>query len=152
MSRKQCKRRHYPMMNPISMAMEGAAITPDAALNKLQLRELASLDALANGKGGIQEWRDLADLSNLCETMANSGIGPEALPDVEKLEAALIKAARGYEATKVMALSAQGISAARHIIEWHSLQRRSVARSVYEQQIQKTVNRIRSGAPEVIAL
>ena len=54
MSRKQCRRKHYPMMNTISMAIEGAAITPDAALNKLQLRELASLDALARAKAGFR--------------------------------------------------------------------------------------------------
>lgn len=150
--RKTTKRKHYGLCNPVTYAIAGACITPDDALNKLLLRELASLDAISKGHGGIQEWRDLADVLNLCETMANSGIGPEALPDCELLEQDLIQAARRYESTKAMGLTAQGLQAARQVIEWHSLQRKSVDRSEYERMIKKTRDRIRSGAAEVIAL
>lgn len=150
--RKATKRQHYHLRDPISHAILGACITPDEALNKLLVRELASLDAMSKGMGGIQEWRDLADICNLCETMANSGIGPEALPDCAKLQADLILAARRYEETKAMGLTAQGLQAAREVIDWHSLQRKSVARSVYEAMIKRTRDRIKSGAAEVIAL
>lgn len=152
MSRKVTRRKHYALVNPILMAVRGACITPNEALNSLKLRELASLDAMSKGKGDIQSWRDLADLVNLTETMAKNGIGPEALPDCTKLQDDLILAARRYEATKAMGLTAQGITAAREVIDWHDLQRRSVARADYEKAIRKTRDRIRSGAVEVVAL
>lgn len=150
--KKRTRRKHYNLVNPLQYAISGACITDQAALDKLLMRELASLDAISKGKGGIQEWRDLADVLNLCQTMANSGIGPEALPDCEKLEQDLILSAQRYEETKAMGLTAQGLKAAREVIDWHTLQRKSVARSVYEAMIKRTRDRIKSGAAEVIAL
>lgn len=152
MTRKTTKRKHWNLVNPIGHAIHGCRITPDAALDRLRLRELASLEVMSKGRGTIQEWRDLADVCNLAETMGKSGIGPEALPDCQRLQEDLIRAAQRYESTRAMGLTAQGIQAAREVIEWHDLQRRSVARSVYESMIKRTANRIRSGAPEVVAI
>ena len=38
MSRKQCRRRHYALMNPISMSIAGAAITTERDLVKTSNR------------------------------------------------------------------------------------------------------------------
>lgn len=45
MTRKHCRRKVYPLVNPIARAMEGAAITPDNLLDKLRLQELSAIDA-----------------------------------------------------------------------------------------------------------
>jgi hypothetical protein len=49
-----------------------------------------------------------------------------------------------------MGLDGAGIQALREVYEWHDLQRTSVARSIYEQMIEKTRNRIKSKANEVV--
>ena len=46
--RKQCRRRHYALTNPIALAIAGACVTDDGRLDKLQLRELSAIDAFAN--------------------------------------------------------------------------------------------------------
>lgn len=50
MTRKHCRRKVYPLVNPIARAMEGAAITPDNLLDKLRLQELSAIDAFTRGK------------------------------------------------------------------------------------------------------
>ena len=49
MSRKQCKRKHYALMDPITLAIAGAAIPDAALLDKLRVLELAALQAWADG-------------------------------------------------------------------------------------------------------
>ena len=94
----------------------------------------------------------LVDMMNICETFGNNGIGAEALPDCEKAQQSLYNAAKRYETTKRMGLDGVGIQALREVHEWHDLQRTSVARSVYEQMIEKTRNRIKSRATEVVEI
>lgn len=79
MSRKRTVRRVWRMVNPIAHAIQGAAITPRSELDKLLARELASLDDLTHGRGGLQQWNDMAHVVNLCESLALNGVGPEAL-------------------------------------------------------------------------
>lgn len=152
MSRKRTIRRHWALLNPIQHAIEGCAITPDAALSNLKLRELSSLDAMVHGRGGLQEWSDISAAMNLCETMARGGVGPEALPYCQTVEKDLIAAARRYESTGAMGLTATGIEATRAMLEYHDLQRKSISRGEYERFIQTTANRIRSHAPEVMEI
>jgi hypothetical protein len=87
----------------------------------------------------------MAALNNLTETLAGMYIGPEALPDCKTAEKALIEAAERFELTGSMGLSGVGLQAVRAVIEWHDLQRSSVARSVYERAIKLTSARIKSG-------
>jgi hypothetical protein len=124
-------------------------VTPDYKLNQLHIRELAALEAMAKGKAGVQEWSDLTSVMNLCEGMANNGVGAEALPDCDTLSHELKAAARRFEATRKMGLTATGLQAARDVIEWHDLQRRSITLAEYEQHIDRTTKRIKSKAPEV---
>ena len=130
----------------------GAGITQPELLDKLRLRELAALEAMAKGLGTKVEWQELADMLNICEVMAMEGIGPEALPYCKEAQDALVEAARRYEATKRMGLSGPGIQALREVYEYHDLQRSSVARGLYEQMIVKTRQRINSKAKEVLEL
>ena len=141
------------MIDPLRHAILGAGITQPHLLDKLRLRELAAIEAMSKGMGTIVEWQELADMMNICEVMASvGGIGPEALPHCQQAQEALEEAARRYEKTKRMGLSGIGLTAIKEVYEYHDLQRSSVPRSVYEQMIVKTRNRIRSKAKEVVEI
>ena len=150
--RKKTTRKRWKLINTITHAIVGAAITHPELLDKLRLRELAALEAMSKGQGTRVEWQELADMLNICEVMALEGIGPEALPYCKEAQEALVEAARRYETTKRMGLSGLGIQALREVYEYHDLQRSSVARAVYEQMIVKTRHRLNSKAKEVYEL
>ena len=150
--RKYTKRKHYALLNPIRHALLGAGITQDYLLNKLRLTELSALDAMAKGKGTLQDWRELTDMMNISEVMAMQGIGAEVLPHCKQAQEALEQAALRYQSTMRMGLSGTGINALREVFEYHDLQRRSIARSVYEKMIIKTRQRIQSKAKEVVEI
>lgn len=132
-------------MNPIQMAIEGAAITPRHDLDRLLARELGSLDDFTHGRASLQQWHDLATVVNLCETLAHEGVGPEALESCGKAQDALIDAAKRFTKTQKMGLTGPGIQALRDVIEYHDLQRSSISRSQYERAINLTVSRVKSG-------
>lgn len=151
--RKQCRRKIWStQINPIAHALAGAAITDQASLNKLRLGELSALEAMRMGKGTLEDWRLLVDMLNITQTFIRYGIGPEAREDCEKAQESLYNAAKRYEKTKRMGLDGQGIKALQNVHEWHDLQRTSVARSVYEDMIEKTRNYIKSKGREVIEI
>lgn len=150
--RKRTKRKHWKLLDAVHHAITGAAITQEHLLDKLRLRELASLDAMTKGLGTVQDWQELTDMMNICECMAISGIGPEALPYCKQAQDALEQAALRYQTTLAMGLSGTGIKALREVYEFHDLQRRSIARSEYEKYIIKTRQRIMSKAKEVVVL
>ena len=147
--KKQCRRKVWQLLNPLAHVLEGIQVTPNDKLDQLMMRELSALEAMAKGRATLQEWQDLTAVLNVCESMAMSGIGPEALPHCQTLQSELKAAARRYEKTKRMGMTATGLQAAREVIEYHDLQRRSITRGEYEAQIQRTLRRIRSSAREV---
>jgi hypothetical protein len=51
-----------------------------------------------------------------------------------------------------MGLDGLGIKALQNVFEWHDLQRLSVARSVYEEMIEKTRNYLRSHGKDVVEI
>jgi len=57
--RKQCRRKVYQLMNPISLAIEGACITPDEPLSELQRGEQAFLSALLNNTDDLNGYYGL---------------------------------------------------------------------------------------------
>ena len=143
--KKRCIRKVWALVNPIELAISGASITPRAMLDHLLVRELSSLEAFARGGARLNEWSDMAAINILTKTLASMHIGPEALPDCEKAEAALIEAAARYQSTGRMGLSGPGLQALREVIGWHDAQRSSIARSRYESAIRLTEARTRSG-------
>ena len=152
MSKKRCIRKVYAKINPIHYVMESIKPVNQASVDKLLTRELSSLEAMAKGSGTLQEWTDLNDVLSLCETMARNGIGNEALDACKTLQADLIAAAKRYEQTKRMGMTATGIQAARDVIEYHNLQRTSITLIEYEKQIKITTQRRNSRSPEVVEI
>lgn len=144
MSKKACKRKIYPLVNSIQFAIEGAQITPKKILDKLRLRELASLESLTTGNGSIHDWAHMTEMMNLAEQFARQGVGPEVLSYCAEAQNGLKAAAKNFEKTRVMSLSRTTIKALREVYEYHDLQRSSVSRSEYEQVMRNAKNYIRS--------
>ena len=149
MTRKHVKRKVYPPRDPIALAIAGAAITADTELDKLRIMELQALEAFRTGAATKRDWDRMADVTNLCETLSRDGIGAEAMEAVERAEHALSQAHRRYIEHGRIAVSGPEMQALGDVYEYHHLQRTSVARSVYEQAITKTANRIMSAHPSL---
>ena len=147
--RKRTRRKHYALINPVALAIDGARITEDRLLDQLRMRELSAIQCFATGAATVDDWRTIADLTNLAQTMCAMGIGPEVLPAAVAVEEVLNEAHQRYLTTGRMGTTGPGLHAMRDLQEWHHLQRTSVARSVYEAAIVRTSNRIRSAHPSV---
>lgn len=152
MSRKHTRRKHWGPANPIALAIDGACITDEARLDKLRTLELSALQAWTTGVASLDDWRTLADLSNLTQTLCEMGVGPEALPAAKLVEEVLTEANARYLATGRLGTTAPGLQAMRDLYEFHDLQRQSVDRSTYFRAIERTRNRIRSAHPSVKVL
>ena len=150
--RKQCRRKVYQLVDCVSHAIAGAAITTDDCLKQLKDKEMAALEAMRTGNATVWTWQELVDINNICQVMARKGIGQEALVDSMMAEIKLKHAAKRFEATGKMLLTGTGLRAINDVLEWHHLQRTSVSRSVYERMIEKTRNKIRSRSKDVTVI
>lgn len=130
--------------------MEGACITGQASLDKLRLRELAAIESFAKGKATVQDWRDIADMLNIAETMGLGGIGPEVIPVCAEAQEMLQEAAGRFESTGKMGTTGQGLQAFRELYSYADLQRTSVSRGEYERFIAKTAAKIKTGQGHVV--
>lgn len=149
MTRKKCRRKVWALIDPIAHAIAGAAITDTASLDKLRMLELSAIEAFAKGRATPDDWRALADMLNICETMARDGIGPEALEPCTQAQEALGHAHARHKAGKPLLFTGLELNAVRDSFGYHDLQRSSISRSQYEQAIAKTANRIRSAHPSL---
>lgn len=147
--RKHCRRKVYPLVNTIQNAIDGAFVTADNLLDQLRSHEAVVLAGLQHGSATQDDLRKVCDLVNLAQTMAHSGIGPEALPSVLLVEGETEAAIARFARTRKVGFTGPGLVALRELIEWHDLQRISVSRSVYERMINKTCDRIRSAHPDL---
>lgn len=149
MSRKHCKRKVWPLVNPIAHAMEGAAVIDIKKLNRIQLLELSALDSFARGRATKADWAALADMVNTAETFATEGIGPEALPSIAAANEALGNAHRRQSEGNNLGFSGSEFQALREVAHYHHLQRQAVSLAEYERMLTKTANRIFSAHPDV---
>ena len=150
--RKQCRRKVYQLMNPISLAIEGACITPDEPLSELQRGEQAFLSALLNNTDDLNGYYGLCAMLGIAETMARNGIGPEVMQACKVAEFSLIKLKNRYDRWGKWDVTEGEKYAIRELMEWHHLQRTSISRGEYEKFIEKATNRMRSKAPEVVTV
>jgi len=150
--RKQTKRKHYQLINPILHAIEGAAIVSGSKLDKLCMLELSSIESFRTGKATLQDWQHIASMMNIAEEMSRLGVGVEVIDCCERVQEHLEAAAKRFQTTGRMGLTGEGLQAVRDLYEYHHLQRKSVSLSEYERHIQNTANRVRSKAPEVVEL
>lgn len=147
--RKHTRRRVYELVNPIAHAIAGAAITDSANLDKLRMRELSAIESFRIGRACRQDWLALADMLNICETLARDGVGPEALEPCLAAQEALGACHDRHKRTGKLGFTGPELQAMRDAYGWHDAQRTNISRSRYEAGIQKTANRIRSAHPSV---
>ena len=152
MTRKKTKRKHWNLIDNVTHAIVGAAITQRDKLDKLRMLEYSALDSMTKGSGTVSDWRSLVDVLNLSEMMGKNGVGPEVLPICEKAQESLHKAAMRYQETLRMGLDGEGIKAIRDLIEYADLQQSSISRSEFEKYIQKTKDYIRSHGDKVVEI
>ena len=150
MTRKRCKRKVYStQVDAIGMAISGASLTPQQTLDKVRLLELSQIDALARGAGTLTDLRNLTDMINLCGTMADMGIGPEAEDACQAAENALLSIMKRREKWGKLEATPAELETFRECFRWHDAQRSAVPRIDYERAITLTSNRIRGAHPSV---
>jgi hypothetical protein len=150
--RKKTKRKHWNLIDNVTHAIVGAAITQRDKLDKLRMLEYSALESITKGSGTIHDWRVLVDVLNLSEMMGKNGVGPEVLPICQTAQTSLHKAAMRYQETMQMGLDGEGIKACRDLIEYADLQQGSISRSEFERYIQKTKDYIRSHGDKVVEI
>lgn len=150
MSRKVCRRKHYALVNVVDLAISGATIASAEDLDKLRLRELSAIESFRAGTGTPSDFRDIADMLNLAETMAHMGIGKEeVLPVCEYVESILLLCKEYFDESGSMGdLDEFEVGGLQELYAFHDLQRTSVDRRTYEVAIARTRNRIRSAHPD----
>ena len=149
--KKHTKRKVYGLIyDPMRYVKDSISATPQDKLDKLRARELSAIEALATGRGGVADWSDVVDMLNIAETLALTGIGPEVLSVCRSAQSELTTAAKRYELTKRMGLTASGLTALRELFAYHDAQRTAITRGEYENAITTTRQRIRSHAGEVV--
>ena len=149
MSRKRTQRKIYALFHPVEFAITGASIADEASLEILRKREDGSYEAFRTGTANKQDWNNINAVCSLAESMASAGIGEEVMVPKAIAEMHLLQAKERYEKTGRMGSTGLGLQSFKDIIEYHELQRTSVARSVYEGHIKRVSDMIRSRSPKI---
>jgi hypothetical protein len=136
-------------MCPVTHAMAGASITDKESLDVLRKKENGSMDAFRNGTANRADWNNINTVVMLAESMADAGIGPEVIVHVKIAEMHLLDAQERFVRLGKMGSTALGLQSFQDIIEYHDLQRTSVARSVYEKHIKRITDMVRSRSPKI---
>jgi hypothetical protein len=147
--RKKTRRKIYPLVNPITHAIEGACITDEATLSKLRWTEIAAICAFRIGTATKQEWHELNEMTSIAEVMARAGVGVEVLEVARQAESHLKKAALRFDETGKMELNGFELLTLSDLQEYHDLQRQSVSRGEYWLFIKKMIDLRTSGSPIV---
>lgn len=148
--RKQTRRKIWDTsICPITHAIAGAAITDKESLDFLRNKEDTSLAAFRNGTATKADWNNINTVVRLAESMADAGIGPEVMVHVKIAEMHLLDAHDRYKRLGKLGSTGPGLQSFQDIIEYHELQRTSVARSVYEKHIKRVTDMVRSKSSKV---
>ena len=153
MSRKTTRRKRYPLINPIEMAIEGACITDKTRLDKLRMRELSAIQSFTTGNAQPSDWRELADMHNVAKMLLSMQVGGVEAKQACDLAGQALQDAHAAQASRgKLGMTGPQIQALRELFEWHDAQRTAINRSVYERAIEKTFNVIRSRRADVVRM
>jgi hypothetical protein len=136
-------------MCPVTHAMAGAAIADKESLDVLRKGENGSMAAFKNGTATKADWNNINTVVRLAESMAGAGIGPEVMVHVKIAEMHLLDAQERFVRLGKMGSTALGLQSFQDIIEYHDLQRTSVARSVYEKHIKRVSDMVKSRSSKI---
>ena len=136
-------------MCPVTHAMAGASITDKESLDVLRKRENGSMESFRNGTANKADWNNINTVVMLAESMAEAGIGPEVMVHVKIAEMHLLDAQERFVRLGKMGSTALGLQSFQDILEYHDLQRTSVARSVYEKHIKRVSDMVKSRSSKI---
>jgi hypothetical protein len=136
-------------MCPVTHAMAGAAITDKESLDVLRKGENGSMTAFRNGTATKADWNNINTVVRLAESMAGAGVGPEVMVHVKIAEMHLLDAQERFMRLGKMGSTALGLQSFQDILEYHDLQRTSVARSVYEKHIKRVSDMVKSRSSKI---
>lgn len=143
------RRRIYQLVNPITMAIEGAAITPMDKINKLRAMELSTIETFVSGTANDFMWHQIESMMLVSASMAQANIGPEALDACHRCRQALDSVRTRYDRTGKWGVSADELQAFRDVYSYIDLQRQSIDRRTFETHIRKATNMAMSGVSQV---
>lgn len=138
MSRKQCRRKVWPLINPLVHAIQGVQVTDKTALDKLRLIELSALESFAKGKATRNDWQILGNLLNVSEQMAADGIWPEAMETNHAAQLAM----KAVSKRDKLLFTGPELQAVRAAYAYADAQRTSITRSQFEEEIRRTKSSI----------
>ena len=121
----------------------------EESLNILREKEGGSMEAFRNGSATKQDWNNINTVVRLAESMAAANIGPEVMVHCKIAEMHLLDAQDRFKRLGRIGSTALGLQSFQEIIEWHELQRTSVARSVYEKHIKRVSDMIKSRSSNI---
>lgn len=140
------KRKAYRpkvVINPLT----ALSPTPAAKREQVMARFRSSLETIARGSHpSAVEWRDMADLCNLVDTLAlHMGrlIPDEVIPTVKAATQSMKDAARRYRESDVMRLDAAGLEALRDVMAVYEQCLEGLTEREIEQARAETERRIR---------
>lgn len=114
MSKRHQPRDHLP--NPLARLMP----VPRAVRDRLVLRAYTALEAIARGEHpGEQEWRDLADVINVLETLTLTmrRLPVLTMAYVETASESLRDAVKRFDSTQTVRVDGPGLAALRGALE-----------------------------------
>lgn len=119
---KKPRKRHDPnkvvrmIVNRTMAKVQNSPIT-DAEAAPLETAVLSGLEEMRKGTATPNEWNSVARGINHAWTLAQHGIGQEALPVIAEAEAGMKRAEKRYKATGRLVLDGEGLNAVRLALE-----------------------------------
>lgn len=148
--RKRTRRKVWPKLSGLAIAIAGASMMDDERLTYLRTVEALAIEAFRTGTATVDHWRAIADVVNMAETLAGMGVGrDEVMPAVQLAQTHLEEANERFQRLGRIATTGPGLQAFVDLAEFHDLQRTSVDLSTYERAVQRAVNRVRSAHPDI---
>lgn len=146
MTRKSTKRRIWtPNPNMVGRVISGVAMVSARNIDRMRLIELGQIDALQKGMGTWQDIVGMRDMMNVTETIADHGIGPEALPACAAAQDAILAIIARYEKWQKVQTTDAEIQALREVHQYADLQRQSVQVVDFERFVRITRARLDTG-------
>lgn len=141
------KRRKVYRPKPVINPLTALSPMPKAKRDIVMGRFRSSLDTMARGSNpNAVEWRDMADLCNLVDTLAlqmGRLIPEEVIPSVKAATESMKQAARRYRESDVMRLDAAGLEALRDVISIYEQCLEGLTQREIEQARAETERRVR---------
>jgi hypothetical protein len=137
MTRKKTRRKVWKLINPVTMAVDGAALPDAKQLDHLRRAELSAIESFRTGSAVESDHEMMTVLAAISAVMAYEGIGIEVLPVAKRAWEYMAEAEQRFKGTGKFGITGPALQCLRDLYQYHDLQRTSVMRLQYEEAILK---------------